>query len=175
MQWANILVGAVVLLFGRKLFWLFVGGVGFIVGFEIAHDLLQNQPDWLILLVAFCIGVLGALASIFLQRLVVSIAGFFAGGYFLSALSVTLIHNNYDAVRWASFIIGGVLGMLMTIALLDPALILLSSLAGATAISQHLPLEQSAKEILFIVLMVVGIVVQAMQYEHKAPPPSTKS
>lgn len=164
MQWVNILVGAAVLLFGRRLFWLFVGGVGFIVGFEAATAGLQGQPEWMILLIAVAVGLIGIIASIFLQRIVVGIAGFFAGGYFLSTLAVTALHMNQQGVQWIAFIIGGVIGAVLTVILLDPALIIMSSLAGATAISQNVPINPSNRNILFIGLLIFGIIVQWVQY-----------
>lgn len=173
MNWIAVLIGALLLLFGRKLFWLFVGGVGFVVGFQIATDAMHNQPEWVILLVALGAGLLGIILSIFLQRVVVGIAGFFAGGYFLSSLFITLIHANQQIVQWVAFIVGGIAGALLTIWLLDPALIILSSLAGATAVSQNVPLKPGAKGILFLVLLVVGIIIQTRQYigDRRPPPP----
>jgi hypothetical protein len=172
MQWVDILIGAALLLFGRSLFWLFVGGVGFLVGFHFATQAFQGQPQWVILLIALGVGVVAAILSIFLQRLVVSIAGFFAGGYFLSNLALAVLHNNQPAVWWIAFVVGGVVGAILTTALLDPALILLSSLAGATAIAQHVPLAPAQQGILFVVLVAVGIIVQALQYSRtRVPPP----
>jgi len=173
MQWVNILVGLALIFFGRKLFWLFVGGVGFIVGFQIASNALLGQPVWIILLIAVGAGLLGIIAAIFLQRIVVGIAGFFAGGYFLSNLMVTMLHENHEAVRWLLFVAGGLFGAILTILLLNPALIILSSLAGATAVSEHVPLDPQARELLFIMLAVAGILVQSGQYvrDRKPRPP----
>jgi len=164
MQWLNILAGLAVLFFGRRLFWLFVGCVGFIVGFELAGDLLQGQPAWVILVIALGVGVLGALASIFLQRIFIVVAGFLAGGYCLSTLAPMAFDAKSEVIPWIAFAVGGVVGAILTAALLDPALIIMSSLAGATAVSQNVPLNPSAREILFIVLAVLGIIVQARQY-----------
>ena len=177
MQWANILIGAALLLFGRSLFWLFVGGVGFLVGFNFATQMLQGQPQWVILLVALAVGVIAAIISIFLERVVVAIAGFFAGGYFLSSLAVALLPAGQPAIMWIAFVVGGILGAILTAALLDPALILLSSLAGATAIAQNVPLSSAQRGILFLVLLVVGIVVQSMQYSRTrvTPPPASEN
>lgn len=166
MQGVNILVGAALLLFGRQLFWLFVGGIGFIVGFQFAGQVLGPQPEWLILLIAVAVGVLAAIASILLQRIVVGIAGFFAGGYFLSAVAAATLADNHPPIPLIAFVLGGIFGAILTMALLDPALILLSSLAGATAIAQNVPMKTSGQEILFIVLLVVGILVQAMNYSR---------
>ena len=166
MQWAEILIGAALLLFGRRLFWLFVGGVGFLVGFSFASQALQGQPQWVLLLTAVGVGLLAAIISIFLERLVVAIAGFFAGGYFLSSLVLAVHHNSPPAVRWIAFVVGGLVGAILTAALLDPALILLSSLAGATAITQNVPLQPAGQGILFVVLLVFGIIIQGVQYSR---------
>jgi Domain of unknown function (DUF4203) len=173
MNWLDIIIGAALLLFGRKLYWLFVGGVGFIVGFQIATDFLHGQPEWVILLIALGAGLLGIIAAIFLQRIVVAIAGFFAGGYFLSSLAMTALHSHHESLRWLAFIVGGVVGAILTRYLLDPALIILSSLAGATAFSMNVPLQPSAQGILFIVLFFLGIFIQTRQYirDRRPPPP----
>lgn len=173
MHWIDVLIGALLLLFGRKLFWLFVGGVGFVVGFQIATDAMHNQPEWVIILIALGSGLVGIILSIFLQRIIVAIAGFFAGGYFLSSLVMALLHANQQAAQWVAFIVGGIIGAVLTMFLFDPALIILSSLAGATAVSQNVPLEPGAKGILFLVLLALGIIVQTRQYfrDRKPPPP----
>lgn len=174
MQWINILVGAVLLLFGRRLFWLFVGCIGFIVAFDFAGNLFQGQSQLLVFLIAIGVGLLGAIAAIFLQRLVVGIAGFFAGGYFLSTVAAVLLHSHQQPVHWIAYAVGGIIGAILTLILLDPALILLSSLAGATTISQNAPLSQSDQGILFIALLIFGIIVQALQYRSVKKPLQTQ-
>jgi len=172
MEWLNVFIGAALLFFGRRLFWLFVGCVGFIAGFKIARDTLQGQPEWLILLIALGAGLLGAIASVVLQRIAISIAGFFAGGYCLSALASATLHARPEAIVWAAFAVGAMLGAILTFTLLDPALIVLSSLTGATAISQNVPLDPPARALLFAVLAVSGILVQTGQYvgeKNRAP------
>jgi hypothetical protein len=174
MQWAEILIGAALLLFGRRLFWLFVGGVGFLVGFNFASQALQGQPPWVVLLIALAVGVLAAIISVFLERVVVAIAGFFAGGSFLYDLDVAVQHSGDPAVRWIAFVVGGLVGAILTAALLDPALILLSSLTGAAAIAQNVPLPPAEQGILFVVLLILGIIIQAAQYQRtRVPPPPT--
>ena len=173
MHWIDVLIGALLLLFGRKLFWLFVGGVGFVVGFQIATDAMHTRPEWVIILIALGSGLVGIVLSIFLQRVVVAIAGFFAGGYFLSNLVMAVLHGNQQVVHWVTFIVGGIIGAVLTVYLFDPALIILSSLAGSTAVSQNVPLEPGARGILFLVLLALGIIVQTRQYfrDRKPPPP----
>ncbi len=164
MEWINVLAGLAVLFFGRRLFWLFVGCIGFIVGFELADQALTGQSEWLILFIALGVGLLCAIASVFLQRVFIVVAGFFAGGYCLSTFAPAALHLQDKAVMWIAFGVGGLFGAILTAALLDPALIVMSSLTGATAISQNVPLDSSARTLLFVVLLVLGITVQTRQY-----------
>jgi membrane protein implicated in regulation of membrane protease activity len=71
---------------------------------------------------------------------------------------------------WIAFGVGGLAGAILTAALLDPALIVMSSLTGATAISQNIPLDSSASTLLFVVLLVLGITVQTRQYLRETKP-----
>src|SRR6516225_10094390 len=103
MEWINVLAGLAVLFFGRRLFWLFVGCVGFIVGFELAGNALAGQSEWLILVIALGVGLLGAIASVFLQRIFIVVAGFFAGGYCLSTFAPAMLPVKDDAVMWIAF------------------------------------------------------------------------
>ena len=40
----NVLLGIMLLTLGRKLFWLFVGFIGFAVGFHYASSVLKIRP-----------------------------------------------------------------------------------------------------------------------------------
>ena len=83
----SVIVGAAILLFGRKLFWLFVAALGFAVGVEIAAYFMREPPAWLTLIVALGCGVAGALLAILLQKLAIAVAGFIAGGRIAWALA----------------------------------------------------------------------------------------
>src|SRR5690348_12988135 len=64
----SIVVGLLLLFLGRKLFWLFVGAVGFLVGVEVAATLFPHQPDWS-LIVGLILGLIGAVIAIFVQKI----------------------------------------------------------------------------------------------------------
>jgi hypothetical protein len=167
----NILVGAAVLLFGRRLFWLFVAAVGFFAGMAIGRQLMPNAAPEVVMGIGIGVGLIGALVSLLLQKLVLTIAGFLAGGYVLHALANS---RGYAEYGWIAFLIGGVLGMVLFFALFKWALILLSTLIGATAIVQSLPLQPVPSAITFLVLCVVGIAVQSgWKSRPKAPEPSS--
>jgi len=156
----NFLIGLAVLLFGRKLFWLFVAVAGFVLGVMITPSLLPNQPDWVVLLVALGLGILGAVLAIVIQEVAVAVAGFIFGGY---ALLVILAAISVDPGQWnwVMFIIGGVIGAVLVLFLFDPALIGLSALVGANLITSMIKLDPPLNLVLFVVLFIVGVVFQA--------------
>jgi hypothetical protein len=155
----GVVIGAAILLFGRKLFWLFVAALGFAMGLEIAAYFMREPPIWMTLLVALVLGVLGALLAILLQKLAIAVAGFIAGGRIAWAVAAAfwVEHAHY---RGLTFVIGGILGALLLLALFDWVLILLSSVEGARLITNGIVLPEKGALILFIVLAAIGVVVQ---------------
>jgi len=170
MQWSNIVVGALLLLFGRRLFWLFVACVGFVMGAQLAVVVLGNtQPEMVVLAVAIGLGVIGAIVSLFLEKLVAGIAGFLAGGYVFYTIS---LQTQYAAYAWPAALIGGIVGAILIVALLNWALILLSSLLGATVITQNLSLAPAVSRMVFLALLAGGIWIQARQMKPaRSKPP----
>jgi hypothetical protein len=155
----QILIGIVLLIFGRKLFWLFVGAMGFIVGSEIAASLFEHQPG-LVIISALILGLAGAVLAIFLQKVAVGIGGFLAGGYFMmTVLSAWALQA--PERTWISFLVGGVVGATLMIYMFDWALIFFSSISGAHLIIHSFHINQAMASVLFLALLVAGVVVQA--------------
>ena len=161
MNATRILAGVLLLLLGRQLFWLFVGLAGFMVTADIVAQALSIQPDWLVLVIALVVGVIGAVIALLIQRAAVGIAGFLAGGYILFTLLGPLGLDAGTAAAWVVVGVGAVLGAVLATALLDWALIVLSSLAGAAAIVQSLELSQPVLLVVFLGALLLGIIVQA--------------
>ncbi len=76
MDLLRVMVGVAMLTLGQKLFWLFVGGIGFVYGIHIAAQFFHGQSDWIVIVIALLAGLLGALIAIFLQNVAVWLAGF---------------------------------------------------------------------------------------------------
>jgi Domain of unknown function (DUF4203) len=156
----GLIIGAVILLFGRKLFWLFVAAVGFAAGVELAPHLIQEPSPLLALTLALVLGFVGALLAIFLQKIAIAVAGFLAGGKLAVAIAASFFVQLAHYVG-ITFVIGGIIGALLLLVLFDWALIILSSVVGAHLIQSALVLPQSGSTILFVGLAVVGVIVQA--------------
>lgn len=165
MPLVTALLGAALLFFGRSVYWAFVAIVGFLVGAQLADVLLADQSPGLRLLVAIGAGVVGALLAMLAQRIAFALGGLYAGGYL--ALSVAHAAGATDNhLLW--FAIGGVIGAILAVMVMDWAIIVLSSLVGAAAIVAAFNLSPGITTILFIVLAAFGITVQSNRLR---PPP----
>jgi hypothetical protein len=152
-------LGAVILLFGRKLFWLCVAAVGFAAGVELAPHIVQQPSSVLQLTFAIVLGFVGALLALFLQKLAVGIVGFVAGGRLALALTAAF-YVNHASYYWLILLIGGIVGAILLLSLFDWALIVVSSLIGAYLILRAITLPPTGSTILLIALTVLGVVAQ---------------
>lgn len=155
---AALLIGVALLFIGRRLFWLFVGGVGFIGGMIFAGEYFKGEADWIVLAIALSIGLVGAFLSIFLQKIAVRLAGLLAGAYVLFMLATEL---GYHSEAWIAGIIGGVVGFFLVTVLFDWSLVVLSALTGSMLISQAIPYEPLVRVVTFVLLFAAGVAVQA--------------
>lgn len=154
----TLLAGLALLLVGRRLFWLFVGLVGFYTVYRWFEPYPAAAPTlrWVLAVLA---GIVGIVLAIFVQKVAVALAGFFAGGWFaLQFLGLSLGHaRGTDLVI---FVVAGVIAAILALALFNFALIVLSSLAGADLIVEALRPGPGLARIALIGLAVVGIAVQ---------------
>jgi hypothetical protein len=161
----SILVGLVLLLFGRKLFWFFVAVAGFIAGMFLARDQFQVHSQALLLAIALLAGVVGAVLSILVQKLAIALAGFAAGGYLGAILLQAL---NAASYTWLGILIGGIIGAVLLLVLFDWALIGLSSLLGASLLTDALASNASAA-LVFLAAFAIGVIVQSLQLRRSPP------
>jgi hypothetical protein len=158
-------VGAIVLLFGRKLFWLCVAAIGFAAGVEIAPQLVHEPSSLLALTIAVVLGFVGALLALFLQKLAIAIAGFLAGGKLGTALMAAFFAHQAQSY-WIIFIIGGIIGALFLLMLFDWALIFISSLLGAYLICSVVSLPTVGGVLLFLALVLCGVLIQSASMQR---------
>ncbi len=161
----NILIGVVLLLLGRKLFWLFVAAIGFVVTMDLVVRLFPEAGagglNLVALLAGLVAGVIGALLAIFLQQGAVGVAGFLAGGYVVLSLLDILGLGEMTVLAWVLAFVGAIVGLVLALGLLEWALIVLSSLSGASLIAQSIDLSRPLTLVVFVVALVAGLVIQA--------------
>ncbi len=160
----NIVLGILLLTTGKKLYWLFVAIVGFVIGLALASQ-MGLTPQWMNYLVAFGVGVIGAILATFLQKLAIALVGFVVGGYGSFYLANTLLGIKSETTSWIAFFIGGIVGLLLVASVFNWALYLLSSWAGATlvtrTVTEGVKLDPTFGLVVFFVLFVLGMIVQA--------------
>lgn len=129
-----------------------------------------GQPEWVVLVIAIISGLIGIFLAVFLQRLAVAVAGFLAGALlatnFLSGISLSV-------PPLFPMIIGGIIGAILLSLVFDWALIFLSSATGAALIVQSVHLEPLLGLAAFVVLLIIGIMVQA-RLLRPAPVPKSQ-
>lgn len=153
----DIAAGLLVLLAGRKLFWLFIAVVGFLAGVELARELIATQAEWVAWLIGAGAGIVGAVVAVFFQRVAFALAGAYAGAY----LAVGLAQSLGWVPGLAVLLGGGLIAALVAALVMDWAIIVLSSLIGAGLIVATLGLAPLHGVIAASVLATVGIVIQS--------------
>ncbi len=158
----NIILGAGLLVSGRKLFWLFVAAGGFLAGVQFASS-FPNGPEWLTLVVGLVVGIAFAILAMFLKTFAIGLAGFFLGGAIISGFASALGMDG----NWIIYIIGGVIGIILVGVLFDWALISLSAFAGASLLTQAFNITGAQSGLVFFVLLIIGVAIQGTAYRKE--------
>jgi len=154
------------LFFGRKLFWLCVAAVGFAAGLQIAPLLVNEASSVLALVIAVVFGILGALLAVFIQKIAIAVLGFLAGGKLATAIAAAFFvqHAQYSTII---FVIGGIIGAILLLAVFGWALIVVSSFIGAYLIQSAIVLPPTGLTLVFIGLAILGIFVQTVSFRRR--------
>ncbi|MCB0111868.1 MAG: hypothetical protein KDE53_38350 [Caldilineaceae bacterium] len=164
----QIVFSIVPLLFGRRLFWVFVAVAGFLIGLALSGILLSNQSQLVHLLVGIIVGLVGGVLAMYLTKPMAAVGGFFALGSAALLLSMPL--GISGGGRWVFFLVAGIIGALLIFGLFDWALIINSSISGATGIAAGLSgLFGNPPQLIYLivvaVLLAVGIIFQTRELQ----------
>jgi hypothetical protein len=166
----GVFAALMLLFFGRKLFWLFVGIAGFLYGSGIVVQYFP-APSWLLSIVVGTVcGTVCAMIAPYFQRVLVAVAGFIAGSYALLWLFGWWAPSDLSGTGIV-FLAGGILGFLLVWWLLDAALIVLSALLGAVLFVKAVPFFQGAGPVACLAAFVAGFAVQIQSYQSSKRPP----
>ena len=167
-----LLVGGLLLLFGRKLYWCVLAVAGFVAGAWIGHEFFPPEPIWLLIGLAIFLGVVAAVLGIFLQRLALRAAGIITGGFLGYILADAFFIKPWPL---AGLALGCLFGFWLVLWLFDWALIVLSSLSGAALIVSRLPLELAPLFVAGLILALLGLAVQSGMQKKSAGKRESKS
>ncbi len=149
--------GVALLALGWRLFWLFVGVVGFVAGLKAAQWVFGPQPFWMLWVAGLICGIIGAMLALFFQKLAIAIGGFVAGSTIALHLTLMLGYQPGAIV----ILIGGIIGAVALYLLFDWALIFLSSVGGATFLVGAIGMNSPHAPVLTAVLIAAGVIFQA--------------
>ena len=129
--------GALALFFGRKLLWLVVAILGFLVGYLLLPELIPAVEGWssgVRIGIGIALGLVLALLSRTLTKFGAAILGFiFAATFAVPIVSgLDLTQDLSDQTRLFVAVGAGLLGALIAYVLVDPAIIALTAVWGAT-------------------------------------------
>lgn len=156
---AAIAAGALLLLLGRRLYWLLAGVVGFVVAFVVVPRLLPEVGADMALIVAVAAGVAGAVLVVFAHKVVLGLVGGLAGG--LVALWLTQNLGVERGLLWlGAALLGAVLGAWLVSRVFEFALALLSTLLGAQLLMDALPVPSRWAWAAYVGLVACGLFVQ---------------
>jgi hypothetical protein len=158
-------LGALLLLFGRRLYFLLLGVVGFVLGLWASTSPpvealgLDVGPEVRIA-IALGLGAIAAGLAFVLHRVVLGAVGLAAGG--LGGLWLAQVTSGgLDGWSWLWPVGGALFGALLLPGLYRAALVVLSAWVGAALVVQSLPLEGPAAALVAVGLLCAGVLFQA--------------
>jgi hypothetical protein len=162
MQLINIILGASLLLGGRKLFFFFIAAAGFMVGLQIGARVAPS-PWWIGVIVALVFAVGAALIAVFLKTIAIGVAGFLMGGYVLGSVG-GLVGMDQGLAYWGLFLVGGVAGVILITIFFSLTLIWLSSVAGTLLIAELIPWEGITRILISVAILFIGVIFQTSMW-----------
>jgi len=154
----EIVAGLVLLLAGKRLFWLAIAVAGFFIGFQVGADLFE--PGWASWVCGAGLGLAGGILAVLYQSVIVVLAGLLLGAVGGHFLGETLLASPGDSI-WLFRIGGGIVGAVVSLTLFDIGLMILTALAGAGLILNSVEVTPTMEIVLYAVLVTVGFLVQS--------------
>lgn len=167
-----LVLGLILLARGRRLYWLALGGLGFLFGLWLARFFVESMTQGLELGLAFLLGILGAYLAISVQRLAIAVGGFLAGGFggfwLAGALSHVFRWQN-ELGFWLVASLGALAGLFLAATLFEASLVLVSSFVGAALVVGRSDFSPPQSSWFFLFLLCLGLLMQTRS-DRRAPP-----
>ncbi|MCZ6726685.1 MAG: hypothetical protein O7A98_04945 [Acidobacteria bacterium] len=161
-----IVAGGLLLLFGRRLYWLLAGVVGFVVVFTVAGRLVPEMSEQVTLLVSLGAGVLGSIVTVFAHKALLGLVGGL-GGALIGLWQAQALGLEQGVLWLVAAVVGGLLGAWLVSRLFEFALALLSSLLGAQLLVDAFGVTPSRSLLTYLGLVGFGLFFQLLRKQRK--------
>lgn len=167
MQIVAFSIGFLMLLIGRKLPWVYTGGLAFIVGNLVARqDYFPIDPGMDLLLFSLSSMVLGVILGLYLEGPAVFLATLIGGAYLITALpSVMGWDTGWLSWHWA--VGAGFISLLLLRVWREFTLIVLATFIGTIMVTQVVNLAMVSRDAVFLLFLILGFVVQALIWQYE--------
>jgi hypothetical protein len=163
-------IGFMLLIAGRPAYWVFTGGIAFLIGTFTAARLPLFSSQWNALILSLLFAVFGVVLAFLAHRWAARLAGFVAGGFLLYNMPVAL-GAQADWVSPLLFALAGLVAFGLLMVTFDFALALISSLTGTTLILRSFQIGTLDQGVMFIILTVFGLITQYLILQYGRPSP----
>jgi hypothetical protein len=158
MQIVNLVLGGALLIWGRRMYYLFIAAAGFVAGVSLGAQYVPI-PWWASYAVGGVFAIVAFALASFIKDIAPMLGGFLMGGYVMTALGQALGFS-YGPMYIGLFLVGGVAGAILLSLFFNLALIWLSAIAGVLLIQDVLPLTGVVKTLVLVVILFIGVGIQ---------------
>ena len=157
--WMLLGLGLLLMLFGRRLYWLFFACIGFLLGSLPLQYLIDlGKSDWWWQLVPLAAGLLSAFLVVFVKKKALRIAGLLSGAYLGYIISEAYLVQPWPLL---AMLLVGLLTYWLVLPMFNGFLVVLSSCLGAHLILVQTDLPQETKLAGWGFIALVGVWLQA--------------
>ena len=160
------IVGLVLLFFGKDIFWLILAGSGCVAGLyavRIFFDGAVGVMEWVW---AAAGGILGVILAIFFQYIAIALLGLICGAYFTYSIPDIFGYEPLAAYTIVT-LLGGIAGGVLAVIFFSWALLIFTSLLGATMAAHAIPGSILLKAVVLVVFTSAGIAFQSAALRRK--------
>ncbi len=158
--------GVLLLLYGRRLYWLLAAVVGFVAVFTLSGRVLPEIGEETMLWASLLCGVAGALLAVVAHRFLLSVVGGL-GGVLIALWQVQQLGVDRGVAWLVAAIVGGLLGAWLLSRLFELALAVLSSLLGAQILVDRLPVPPQWLLVTYLGLVAFGLFFQLLRSRQR--------
>ncbi len=163
-------IGFMMLLAGRPAYWVFVGGITFLVGSYFTRQQIVFSWSWNNLALALVLSLAGIALAFSFNRWAARIAGFIAGGYLMFNIP-NLLGAQKDFETPIYFVIAGTAAFVFLMISFDVGMVVISSFVASTMILTNIHLGNLDQSVMFIMLVAVSIITQYLVMLYIRPSP----